>query len=296
MDADESSYLARHFLAVLPRLSQDYGHVRVIREGKDLSPAEFYDARIGDNLIVHSQLRDDVVSQVLRDGGTIVIDHVNDVSPIAQVIQEFIEVKVGGDCWIQCYITQGVESPFDLHGDDHPFLICQLFGRKDWIQHDPEKRLSDRLESRPGNVRFYPRGLLHKVTGKGELSIHLTVAFDRSIEGKNTGNGWYRHGTGLPYSSGYPVGPQTAARLALRKRSWNRYRGKLRVQVGDGKLIWLNSDYEKVLEQLISSPASTPAEISAKFGIALEETIKFWSLGFQHGLLFRSLTTTGEEI
>lgn len=284
LDLVYSSDIANHFLSVLSNLNQDTSHLRLIVDGKDVHPASFYDARIGDGLIVHSQLRDRVVNKVLLEGGTVVIDHVNDISPVARGIQEFIESYVSGVCWVQCYITKSTFSAFDLHADDHPFLVFQLMGSKEW-EHSyfKEKNLSSQ-----GDVSFYPRGYLHKVKGLGELSIHLTIAFDSYAEDMSSSMYMRRSGTGLPYSLGVPVQESTESRLSLRKRSWEISDGKLEVNTGVSVLS-LPCSYFQVLEKLYSSPSVTPRDVSDEFRIPIEEVLRFWDFSYENGLLFNSL-------
>lgn len=283
--------LASHFFKTFSRADADTGHIRLILNGLDQHPSTFYNSRIGDGLITHSRLNDSSLNYCLRNGGTAVFDHVNDYSPVAKLLQEAVEARVGGACWIQCYVTQSGESAFNMHQDDHPFIICQVFGSKKW-EHPEE--LSDHPSSvvyEPGDVAFYPRGYSHNVSGLGSLTMHLTVAFDRL--GHDI---WQlRSGNGLPYSLGFPVRHDTSARLSLRHHSWSLVDGKIRIQLGEKRLL-LDETLLPVLNVLHSSPSTTPEILSSAFDLPVSELLAFWQFGFEQGLLFTPILSEGTQI
>ena len=281
--------LSSHMLATLSQASQDTGHIRVIENGMDMHPAKFYDARIGDGLILHSQLKDRVVNKVLERGGTIVIDHVNDISPVAQAIQEYMESVTGGSSWVQCYITQANKSAFNLHQDNHPFVIIQINGEKEWKHLPGSKKRKENIVYKHGDIAFYPRHFSHDVSGLGRLSIHLTIAFDTFPVENSTLDYIRRRGNGLPYSLGYPITEKTASRLSLRKKSWKADKNNKIVIDTGSSLISLEQRYEKILEILHRHPSTRPVDITSELNIQLEEVMQFWELGYRHGLIFNSL-------
>ena len=241
------------FCSSLSRANADTGHIRLIFEGKDCHPASFYDARIGDGLIFHSRLNDGVLNRCLAQGETAVIDHVNDYSPVAQLLQEAVEARVGGVCWIQCYMTRSTHSAFDMHAGDHPVVICQIAGRKHWRHSGNMEGHPESITYEPGDIAFYPRGYEHDVSGVGDLTMHLTIAFDHDENEMNI----LRRGNGLPYSLSIPVSSDTAARLALRHPNWVEVDGKLSVDLGE-KRLKLSPALGSVLDYLIHYPNSKP--------------------------------------
>ncbi|GAL13842.1 hypothetical protein JCM19233_4849 [Vibrio astriarenae] len=148
-------------------------NIRLIANGKDLHPSLFIQSRIGDGLIEHSLLDNDLVAQCLNEGGTFVFDHINDHVTELRGIQEHIEGHHGVKCWIQCYLTKSSQSAFNMHADDHSFITLQLFGSKHWM-HDE----NDFVDYHAGDIAFYPKGKHHDVHGKGTTSMHLTIAFE----------------------------------------------------------------------------------------------------------------------
>lgn len=281
LSRDFFSGLASHFWKMFARANADTGHVRMILNGQDRHPASFYESRIGDGLIVHSRLDDNALNYCLSNGGTAVIDHVNDYSPVAQVLQEAVEARVGGVCWIQCYVTCSQESAFNMHADDHPFVLCQIAGRKQWNHSGNMESYPSSVTYEPGDMAFYPRGFEHDVSGLGDLTMHLTIAFDSA----DTLEWSKRIGNGLPYSLGAPVASDTAARLALRNRTWSAVDGRVRIDLG-AKRLALDPIFEPVLDALICSPRQTPDDITSKLGLSIDQLLSFWQFGFKEGLLF----------
>ncbi|WP_162872906.1 hypothetical protein [Austwickia chelonae] len=192
-------------------------------------------------------------------------------------------------------MTQAPTSAFNLHSDDHSFLIAQLYGHKRWV-HDPDLDETPReIVYSPGDVAFYPRGTLHDVTGLGELSVHLMIAFEgyrgtphEEHPADFLGADQLRHiGTGLPYSlNPEAVQEDTAARLALRHtRSWNiRNDGKFDIHTGSST-IRLDKLFRPPLEAMAKTSSMTPFEVSSLGILPLPDALAFFRLGFVHGLL-----------
>ncbi|QHN20095.1 hypothetical protein GII30_21360 [Gordonia amarae] len=65
--------------------------------------------------------------------------------------------------------------------DDHNFVALQLHGPKNWaygpISSDPQSPTNE-LILNPGDYLVAPANTPHAVSGVGELSLHLTIAFD----------------------------------------------------------------------------------------------------------------------
>ncbi len=172
LEADPSP-LASLVFSRLSNIGTSRMNIRLIANGKDFHPSLFIQSRMGDGLIEHSLLDNDWVAQCLNEGGTLVFDHINDHVTELRGIQEHIEAHHGVKCWIQCYLTKARQTAFNMHTDDHPFVILQLFGSKHWI-HDEHHS----VHYHAGDLAFYPKGKPHDVHGKGEISMHLTIAFE----------------------------------------------------------------------------------------------------------------------
>lgn len=284
--------LTQHLISITFLSGVGKDHVRLIKDGNDLHPASFYDSRIGSGLIEHTHLKDQIVSHVLSNNGTLVVDHVNDLSPVAQLIKEYVEAKTDGYCWIQCYVTKSTTSAFSMHSDDHPFLILQLTGMKNWSHATETKGLSRSIMYKPGTIAFYPRGYKHNVSGIGEYSVHLTIAFDSRAEFETSTVNNLRRGTGLPYSLGIPVSTNTRSRLAMRWREWKVSEGKVHIRIGERR-IRFNSDFEGILALMFERTWTTPSQVAAELGIDINRVLAFWQQGYQSGLLFNALHEGG---
>ena len=85
-------------------------------------------------------------------------------------------------------VSDGCDSDeLGLHSDTHDTIIIQLFGRKVWHVDDvsrgvsPEMTLGDLREHELSvpKVLAMAGDTAHNVTGVGELTLHLTIGFDR---------------------------------------------------------------------------------------------------------------------
>lgn len=282
----ETGDLASRTLACISEDASSDRRIRLVRNGQDLHPAQFYNSRIGDGLIQHTRLKHQVVNHILKDGGTVVVDHAHEVCNELRILKELIESHLGVTCWIQIYVTQSSESVFGMHSDDHPFIVFQLLGRKRWETQNKKASLSSRLFS-PGSIAYFPRGYLHNVSGIGELSVHLTLAFDTPLR-LGTNASITRHGNGLPYSLGVSVLPETRARLSLSHKSWTVDGDSLRIELDHAK-IRVPLRFERILTLLITTPSVSASEASSFSQIPLEEVLNFWQKGFEAGLLFTPL-------
>ena len=292
-----SKRIANVFFDALANAGTSRFSIRLVNDGKDVHPAEFLTARTGDGLIDHVTVNDRVLHHYLQQGATVVFDHVNDHIPYAQAIQaiqDHIEAITGARCWVQCYITQASSSAFSLHRDDHTFIIVQLFGRKEWRHASETVEAPDSSVYEPGTVTFYPKGTPHDVHGIGELSMHLTIAFE-GHQGKRINevsdnlllpSDVRRRGSGLPYSlSANLITSETAARLSISHiPDVDGDLDVLQVWTGTSKLA-VPTRYSEVLQYLARSSSTTPAEVSARFELELDDVMRFWSFGFEQGLL-----------
>jgi len=288
------SRLAGVFFNALGNVGTSRFSVRVIHAGKDLHPAQFLESRTGDGLIDHVSVKDRVLHHYLERGATVVFDHVNDHVPFAQAIQDRVEALTGSKCWVQCYITQASSSAFDMHRDDHAFVIVQLFGSKEWRHSAETVHAPEATVYSPGTVSFYPKGTPHDVHGLGEISMHLTIAFE-AFDGRKfqelpeqsaESSIVRRRGSGLPYSINTAlISEDTPARLAVSHvPDKAEDSAALHVWSGAGKLA-VPAKFEALLHHLARQPELTPTQAAEWSGIGLEDIMNLWTFGFKNGLL-----------
>ncbi|MEL6242983.1 MAG: cupin domain-containing protein [Pseudomonadota bacterium] len=277
--------------------------LRLLRDKKDLHPASFLNCRTGDGLIDHVSVKDGVVSSVLNGGGTLVFDHSQEHFPELQIIQENLEALLGCRCWIQCYLTKSQDTAFGMHGDDHPFVIVQLAGTKRWLHGDASDpdTTADRAEMlyQPGDIAFYPRGERHNVHGTGELSVHLTVAFDgfggvlfdELPHAAKLAALTPRLGTSLPYSViAQSVRPESTVRLAYSCLPPLSDRGDgIVVLETEHSEIRIPEDFKDALNWIKTRRKTSSADIAARFDIDIERCVKFVDFGLQNHLFLTGL-------
>tara|TARA_B100000768_G_C11259711_1_gene368191 strand:- start:785 stop:1786 length:1002 start_codon:yes stop_codon:yes gene_type:complete len=273
--------------------------IRLLINKKDLHPANFLTCRTGDGLIDHVNVSDSVVRNIIEDGGTLVFDHAQEYFIELQVIQEHLEALIGCKCWIQCYVTKSSSTAFGMHGDDHPFLIIQLNGTKKWLHSEDDLDVNSDIVYQPGDIAFYPRGKLHDVHGTGDLSIHLTVAFDgfngvllnEVSKDQLVDNLLTRIGSSLPYSvCPYLIDENTTVRLA--------YSGvPLIDNISDSTAelttkyttVKMPTDFIDVLHWMKLRRSTSAQQISDAFDLEIDRCKSFISFGLQNSILINSL-------
>lgn len=154
-----------------------WSNIRLFHEGRDLHPSRFMQGKIGDGLIVNSTVDSRAVARYINAGATLIYNHLHESSYAVQRIQEILEYRVGARVTIQSYLTKVDETAFGVHSDDHNFVALQLLGVKSWEVESEASGTTRRL-MRPGDGAFLRSGAEHSVSGVGELSLHLNIAFD----------------------------------------------------------------------------------------------------------------------
>ncbi|CAH6837209.1 conserved hypothetical protein [Vibrio chagasii] len=267
-------------------------NLRLILEGKDIHPAMFIESRIGDGLIEHSVVDGDNVVQFLKKGGTFVFDHMNDYIPQARLVQEYIESKYGVKCWVQCYVTCSKGTAFFMHADDHPFIIFQIMGKKQW-NHDNN---TPNITYSVGDMAFYPRGKKHNVHGLGELTMHLTVAFEGyndttydqlSLEEKLKVLK-PRVGSSLPYS----IAPELLKKTTNLRAYYNHFpplksMGSYDVLITPKKRIKLKPIYSSILKLIQTEFFLNARDISNELGLPESQVMDFLLFGLKEGLIIK---------
>ncbi|MDQ2709701.1 MAG: cupin domain-containing protein, partial [Actinomycetota bacterium] len=161
----------------LARVGPLWSTVRIVHNGDDLHPSRFMQGHLSDGLVVHSTINSRAVADYLDQGATLIYNHLHETSRAVQRIQEILEYRLNAKMWIQAYVTKAGETAFGSHRDDHNFVVLQLHGAKLW-ETEAEGGGLTRSRLRAGDGLFVRSGTEHAVSGVGELSLHLTIAFD----------------------------------------------------------------------------------------------------------------------
>jgi Cupin superfamily protein len=173
----EAQVLTRTLWSDLARTGPLWGGTRIVHRGRDLHPSVFTSGAITGGSVVHSYLDPTVVIDLLNDGATLICDHLQEHSRVVQDMQELLEYGLAAKVWMQAYLTKANEPAFAEHADDHNFYGLQLVGTKSWTLSGQGRPSSD-IDLEPGMCVYCPAGTPHTVSGRGELSLHLTIAFD----------------------------------------------------------------------------------------------------------------------
>ncbi|CNC02147.1 cupin domain-containing protein [Yersinia sp. 2544 StPb PI] len=168
---------------------------RLVRVGKPLNPVE-YNARshsaLGEPVM---KLIPDRVMKELRDGATLVLDFVEDLSSKVRHIAEAIATEFQEKTGATVFFSTGGTKGFTTHWDDSDTLIFQLSGRKKWDLWTPDflfpvtenkSRMSppegppaESLILKSNDFLYLPRGHWHAPEPSDSHSLHISFAFRR---------------------------------------------------------------------------------------------------------------------
>ncbi len=130
----------------------------------------------------------------LRDGGTLVANHIYD-EPVFNDYAKDVAQFTGRQSVTSAYVAFGETDSYRAHWDSRDVFAVQLKGRKRWVVHAPSfeaplyMHQSKYLEHKypcpetpyldfvleEGDVFYIPRGWWHNVTPLGEPTVHLAI-------------------------------------------------------------------------------------------------------------------------
>ncbi|HVG25593.1 MAG TPA: cupin domain-containing protein, partial [Thermoanaerobaculia bacterium] len=130
------------------------------------------------------------LSQHLRDGYTLVIDAVDDMTDGVMRMAEELERVVQEGVQVNLYAGWREQQGFNRHCDTHDVIVLQLYGKKYWRVYEggrphplkddvapndelPQKVVWEGL-LQDGDALYLPRGWWHEASGVGEVTLHLT--------------------------------------------------------------------------------------------------------------------------
>ncbi|MFI5613920.1 JmjC domain-containing protein [Amycolatopsis sp. NPDC051903] len=277
-----------------------WSNIRLFHEGRDLHPTRYMTGRISDGLIVHSTVNTNAVVSCLETGATLIANHLHETSAAVQRVQEVLEYQLGAKVWIQSYLTRANKSAFGLHRDDHNFVVLQLLGSKSWQVESGGAEPTQRTLC-AGDGAFLRAGTEHAVSGVGELSLHLTIAFDW-IEATDAQPGstlsederreharTYRLGSGLPVAlDTSTLEPETVLRSAGRTRPEMRLDGDhVEFSCVAGRFRF-DSRLVPALEVLLAGGETTTRELVKLSGLSEEQVDQFVRFAMTTRILFCS--------
>lgn len=144
-------------------------------------------SRMGHGQVIHTELANDHIDKAIANGQLFVIDSIDECDSLLMRLREAIEYRLRARAWINVYLTAADQTNFGLHSDTHDTIIIQLSGKKVW--HVDDAPHGTPSEMTLGDLREYELSVpsvlamagdtAHNVTGVGELTLHLTIGFDR---------------------------------------------------------------------------------------------------------------------
>jgi ribosomal protein L16 Arg81 hydroxylase len=171
----------------------DFPRLRLARDGKSL-PASSYLKHTGSSRqrTAIPRLLSGELTKQLRQGATLVLDAVDELSTPLRELSEALEYSFHEHVQINLYAGWQTSRGFDLHFDDHDVFILQVAGRKRWKVYgmtEPHPFAQDRSSIKKpeaanplweetledGDLLYLPRGWWHLAEPLAEPTLHLTV-------------------------------------------------------------------------------------------------------------------------
>ena len=177
---------------IVSRQRLDYPRLRLVRDGKSLPVSSYLRHQTGGRQkTTIPRLKGANLARVLREGATLVLDAVDELSAPVEEIAKGLELLFHERVQVNLYAGWQTSRGFDLHWDDHDVFILQVTGRKRWsvygqtrpypLVNDIEK--ASKPEHEPlwegtledGDLLYIPRGWWHVAVPLAEPTLHLTV-------------------------------------------------------------------------------------------------------------------------
>jgi hypothetical protein len=177
---------------ILQQHRLDFPRLRLTQNGKSLPAGSYLRyATGGRRKLPVPRLQSDKLTQQLREGATLVLDAVDELSESLRELAEGLELFFHEHIQINAYAGWRTSQGFDLHWDDHDVFILQVTGRKHWkvygmtraypLAQDSEQ--AQKPEHEPlweqtleeGDLLYIPRGWWHVARPLDEPTLHLTV-------------------------------------------------------------------------------------------------------------------------
>lgn len=177
---------------VLGQHRLDFPRLRLARDGKSLPASSYlkHTTSARQRAAIPRLLSDELTKQ-LRQGATLVLDAVDELSRPLRELAEGLEHFFHEHVQINAYAGWQTARGFDLHFDDHDVFILQVTGRKRWKvygmtkpyplsqdRNSIEKPTIDALWDetlQDGDLLYIPRGWWHLAEPLDEPTLHLTV-------------------------------------------------------------------------------------------------------------------------
>jgi ribosomal protein L16 Arg81 hydroxylase len=177
---------------ILRRHRLDFPRLRLVRDGRPAPVSSFLKHVAGGRGRTNiPRLKTTELTKQLREGATLVLDAVDELSAPIEELAEGLELFFREHVQVNLYAGWQTSRGFDLHWDDHDVFILQVTGRKRWSVYGmtrPYPLVADveRAEKpageplwggvlEDGDLLYIPRGWWHVAEALAEPTMHLTV-------------------------------------------------------------------------------------------------------------------------
>ncbi len=152
--------------------------VRVVHDGEVVNPRRYARAGLdGKSTAALSQVDADAVGNLMRSGGTLVLQGVEQLHPPARELGTSVARDLATPVSINTFVTPAGASGFPEHSDPYGAFLVQVAGAKRWELRASADRRAESVTLRPRDVLWIPSGWLHRgVAEPGSPSVHLTLA------------------------------------------------------------------------------------------------------------------------
>jgi|CXWL01.1.fsa_nt_gi hypothetical protein len=190
--AAEARDLLNTISSFLDRTDIRYPSLRLVKDGKEI-PLENYtrELRLGPH-VSHDWIVNELVFHHYLQGGTIVLQMLQNSLPSYGRIANHLEQYFGANIHVSCFITPPNAQGFTAHYDTYSFFAVQIVGKKVWSlynstlhlpirddrEHDESWHLvapETELEMQTGDVLYVPRGKYHSAQTTSAASVHVSI-------------------------------------------------------------------------------------------------------------------------
>ena len=135
------------------------------------------------------------MSEKLRDGYTLIVDAVDDMTDGVMRLAEEFERVLHESVQVNMYAGWREQQGFHRHCDTHDVIVLQVYGRKYWRVYEggrehplkddivPNKEAPENVVwegvLEDGDALYIPRGWWHEASGIGEVTLHLTFGINQ---------------------------------------------------------------------------------------------------------------------
>jgi hypothetical protein len=157
--------------------------LQLFRNGRAIDPAKYQTRPEG---ILHPC----GLLTELRNGATLIINHVQEASRPVRDLTRSLEDTIGSRVHVNLYAAWGKDVGFSRHVDPQDTFVLQVSGTKRWQIWEPTRRHPLQMEMVPdpatdpvwddvlgdGSALYMPRGWWHVAVPLGQPCLHLTVS------------------------------------------------------------------------------------------------------------------------